>query len=328
MTSKLIIGTGNNLNFHQESHLWANDNALIQKMLFMISPHGKSYETPFPAFLSYQLKSLQHLNFFDVVLLRDGALPLVKFFLSHRTPNSISSRLLIHEDLAYLVPIGWKEQVYYFRSYQDNPSRSSDTLFLYGSLDRYASPLNFIEKNLSMVELGQYKDYYLLPSIAQVDSEEKLHGLDHYYFKIITKITQKFPNLEAKNWNDLKQFEFSKLHLHPISDTRFWIADSYVEHIALSQGAQLAIVKKPQYEIIERVKLSPYHGLELHQGQSDKDSQLAQQLYDWYDRYESVVFNTKSSFPSIIEDDESSSFCSEELLSFVLSATQRKHEQS
>lgn len=326
MNTSPFLGTDNELNIHRETYMWSNENALVQKMLFMISPQGKPYETTIPTFLSYQLKSLRHLNFFDVALLRDGALPLVKFFLSHREPTGFSSRILVHEDLSYLVPLEWREQVFYYRTYETNDAIQGDTLLLFGSLDSFASPISSMARNLQALSNNQYKKCVLLASMAPIETEEKLLNFDHHYFEVIKLLVQKFPNLEVKNWNDVKLMNFNQICLHSISDNRFWIADSYLEHFARIQGARAAIIQPSQYKIIEQIRLSSHHGFEIHQGYSEKDCELARWLYHWYDAYESIVFREETYFPIETEDHKKSQLCTSELMSFVLRATEKKFE--
>jgi len=326
MNQSPFLGSDNELNIHRETYMWSNENALVQKMLFMISPQGKSYETSIPTFLSYQLKSLRHLNFFDVALLRDGALPLVKFFLSNREPTGFSSRILVHEDLSYLVPLEWREQVYYYRTYESPDIEQGDTLLLYGSLDSYASGLSSLERSLKKIDPSKYKKCYLLASLAPIETEEKLLNFDHHYFEVIKKLTATFPRLQVLNWNELKNLNLAGFDIHSISENRFWIADSYIEHFARLSGAKGASSHPSNFDIIDQIRLSSQHGFQVHQGYTQEDCELARWLYHWYDAYESIVFREETFFPIETEDHKKSQLCTIELMSFVLRATEKKFE--
>lgn len=78
-------------------------------------PSSEEFYHPLNPMFSLFLRTYLQLNFFPVILLRDGALGLTDFFLRFPVPKKTQTRILVHADLAYLVPMAWRSLVLGYR---------------------------------------------------------------------------------------------------------------------------------------------------------------------------------------------------------------------
>ncbi len=231
------------------------------------------YAETSPIFLSDGIPK-KLLKFRSEVMARDGFLPLKYFFES--CPASVDCpKLLVAEDLAWIVPSAWRARIgtYRVRSKTRSGKTPPDRILMAAPL-RPAFALGFEDRPfLDFVEKLQEKwgieafrkirwlMWMPVRDTSCVDQDDRF--LEH-----LTIIMRDFgAQVDFVSWEDLS-------HLH---DLRGWgfvefncktmIAESYVKHFALSKGAQWI----EPFEVSElssagaRIEaLSPYHELVVH----------------------------------------------------------------
>lgn len=95
-------------------------------------PSGEDFFHPLNPMFSYFFKTYEHLDFYKVILLRDGALGLLDFFLRFPTPKNCKAQLLVPADLLFLVPDGWRPKIIAYRLASPRPLKVTKRLLFYG----------------------------------------------------------------------------------------------------------------------------------------------------------------------------------------------------
>jgi hypothetical protein len=95
-------------------------------------PSSEEFYHPLNPMFSVFIRTYAHLNYFSVILLRDGALGLMDFFLRFPVPKKTSSIILVHADLSYLVPLAWRPLILCYRMASKNSYHPTGKYFFYG----------------------------------------------------------------------------------------------------------------------------------------------------------------------------------------------------
>jgi hypothetical protein len=324
-----FLATEQEILLHRQQGLWSNDNSLTEDMLYLINPHGEPYHSKFTAFYLFEVKSLKHLSYFNSILVRDGLLPLLKFFFDQPAPKNFSSSLLIHEDLAYLTPKAWQEQVYYYRYASSlNKSSSENNIVLsFGVLDSYTCPLDRLNYLLNTVKWDKVKQLYGLYNLPYPQTDTELHQFDGHYLKVIESLRAHCPVIEPTNWRQCQGLPLSQVSLIDLNLTKFWYADSYVEFFLRSRGAKLLEQdKSAPNNILFSHELSPHHKIEIFKTPSKTQLIQASNLYSEIERLRPSVLHEEEKFPREVGDSSKLELCSPELKRIALALLEGRFE--
>lgn len=128
-----------NLNFLQ--HRWDNPlhNDYDTELQGRLWPSSDEFYHPLNPIYSFFFRNYGHLDFYDVVLLKDGAAGILDFFLRFPIPRKNKSLFLVPADLTFLVPQAWRPQVRGYRL--RGPKFTPTTRYLFYALltDTYLS---------------------------------------------------------------------------------------------------------------------------------------------------------------------------------------------
>ncbi len=104
-----------NLNFL--AHRWDNPlhNDYDTELQGRLWPSSEEFYHPLNPIYSFFFRNYAHLDFYDVVLLKDGAIGILEFFLRFPIPRKNKSLFLVPADLTFLVPAAWRGQVLGYR---------------------------------------------------------------------------------------------------------------------------------------------------------------------------------------------------------------------
>lgn len=165
------------------------------------------------------------LNLKREIIVRDGPGDLIRFF-NGMSPQLVRPQLVVSAELKDLVPSTWRKQVDFYKYYCLTQKRSELPIFVFGPRDEL-SP--YTEKRLRSLE--QRGDIVLF---LYRECEKK-----------------RVPALQKGQ--PIAQLSLSSC-----------VADSYITHKLLSEGASMLISEKREsVHERKRVGISPYHGFSI-----------------------------------------------------------------
>ncbi len=95
-------------------------------------PSSEDFFHPLNPMYSFFFQRVEQLDFFKIVLLRDGAISLLDFFLRFPTPKGCKTQVLVPADLMFLVPDAWKPQLLAYRMNDPKSFKLTKRLLFYG----------------------------------------------------------------------------------------------------------------------------------------------------------------------------------------------------
>jgi hypothetical protein len=246
---------------------------LLNRFLEYLSPDSKRYYSVLNPIFSMELEYSpdNRIEKVNVVFLRDGVMPLLKFFILNPTPLDPCPLLIIDQDLSSLVPVLWRRKVLLKKIYHKISESNSTTkkLFFISPIE-LSTPMDLIEEELSYIsrhiDVGDELMFYF----SSVSLRGREHSMDDkvWGYKILEKIMSKFCSnpIRILNWKEYLSLDLSEVKFHFINPLRYFFTDSYLFHDVSQRGAKPLVVEKEsgvskfyQYEV------SHYHGFTLHQ---------------------------------------------------------------
>ena len=231
-----------------------------------------------PSF-SFEPQDKNTLDIYPFRLLRDGLIPLVNFFSS---PSTYQSIILIHQDFAFLIPPKNKNKVYL---YNLRPRRSSilnrNKVFITGILNGANFSLEYLKKQMKRISQSLkkkgipwnhvYFNFYIRENIFFSVDEKKVNPLV-YYLKEVSRFTDGKTNFLEENAlysiDDFSDWFYVCLHENAIL-----VADNFLEHTLLGRGGLPLFKKKElQNELFLEISVSPYHSYVIKEFKYSKES--------------------------------------------------------
>lgn len=214
---------------------------------------------------STDFKSLDDLQAFPEVCLKDGALSLWAFFLTHSTPPSFPLKIHVHQSLSALVPQAWRESTAYYRVQAKHPPRRDQQRLL---VDLYYSGLAGLDSFTGALLLE-------LPPFALEESERVLS--DHSPLPFIKGGL-------PLSWTELLKGDLSRFTIETPPHDLTHFATTRLEHELLGRGASQTHWMERQGNEHEE-ELSPHHLYLFHEHPKDEDLRQADQLYRLWREY-------------------------------------------
>lgn len=121
-----------NTNFVQSRWENALSNEHFTEVQGRIWPTSDEFFHPLNPMYSIFLPSVGQINYFKVILLRDGAQMLLDFFLRFPLPKLTQTKLIVPADLLFLVPEVWHPHVFCYRLKALRPMVHQKNYFFYG----------------------------------------------------------------------------------------------------------------------------------------------------------------------------------------------------
>ncbi len=225
----------------------------------------KYYFEANPSFY-YEYKNIFDLGRYPIVMLRDGFLGILEFFLLHPKPHKdIDTTLLIPKQFECLVPKLWENQIASYNIYQKNPreDEKADQIFIYGTPTEEL----FIRKSHAEMakEISEvikpYKEYKIYFPIrdsilSNAEGKEKL-----FYIKFVKEI-YRHVGFDANIFfhhihENLKSLEGKKFDFYNLDKSKILIEDNYLDHFLYSIGGK---------NYIETTKISSGLNYDLSKG--------------------------------------------------------------
>lgn len=208
---------------------------------------------------------------------RDGILPAFWFFRDAK-PADFPAKLLMHEDLAPLVPPEWQEHILLYRpESNDRPTRDTKPkgLILTGVMAPPFIDQEELEEQLDRLvsEVGteRLSELEILTYFPYRGSELFWHHWNEDIFMSLPlTLTKKLgTRIRPVTWSQLESLSNLKGYLYCELNKGWLIKDSFVQHLALSKGATLVGSESrhstPALKVIEKLPLSPHHSLVISQ---------------------------------------------------------------
>ena len=95
-----------------ENNLHRNESNEIQNNLW---PSSEDFFHPWNPVFGSVFRTTNQLKAYPALLLKDGALSLVDFFFRFPNPTVETPTIIVHADLAFLVPDSWQQQCFLYR---------------------------------------------------------------------------------------------------------------------------------------------------------------------------------------------------------------------
>lgn len=304
---------------------WLREQSIVNKFYHYFYPHSEVYQSPLIPLFLYELEDLEMLNYFPVVLARDGAISLMKFFFENPNPSKVKTPILIHQSLKNLVPLAWKENIAFYNYDAKKIAKvdqSIDKIFLTLFSEPKHCSLEYAEKKLRQLEEKIQKG--CCPEIKcyfnyKIPVGEESHDQHHtkHLFEMTTLIKEIFPENKVSyvTNDDVKSLSMNNSLLIDLNEFKFFFADCFVRHLILGQGAvELA-------EEVERIGYHiPYsfnHGLLISDEYGEEYKVIAKQIHQDMELLRESIEASEAKISRDSYQFEDVQLCSEELKAFT-----------
>jgi hypothetical protein len=246
---------------------------LSEKYRTYLSPDSNRYYSHLSPLFSFELESSigNHLKSFEVISLRDGVWPLLRFFAINPTPHEIDPVLVIDSSLSSLVPPEWRGKVVlrnlFFEKEIIFKKRSKTIIFI--SPDQKSNPLDMVKKRIT--ELQQHipmgQELYFYFSSGNLMGEEDAEKEDNWGYRLMLLFTESFSGrkMHILNWEEYLSLPLNSFNYFSLNILNFIFSDSYLIHDAAQRGARPLIESSGNNNNDDfRVNISVNHGFELH----------------------------------------------------------------
>jgi glycosyltransferase involved in cell wall biosynthesis len=250
-------------------------------MTVKLSTHDKLWPSsdvffhPWNPVFSDSIQNQGQLELYPQILLRDGALSLLDFFLRFPKPSKKSSRLIVHADLSFLVPEEWRETTKCFRMNATRKSKPTSRLIFYHLLndmpldtittsERFQSWLSQFPKNAEVeIFLGLREKQYPTEWTERRDCFEMMTDFQFHFKNKVHMISLE----ELKHRGTDPEFTYINMDVYR-SGLALCSIDSYMMSHSCQLSPQL-IDQGFKGQRIEKSPLSFNHEFELFDFKND-----------------------------------------------------------
>lgn len=272
---------------------WNPDDTLDEKYIEYMTPHALSYFSRLRPLFSFEIKDLSSLSGFSHILLRDGILFLLRFFERFPEPKNVTTKVMIHKDLAFLVPESWQSNTLLYETVLKTPSKTKgakkdkEKLLLALTFGEREIGRESIEKLCDRIlEKRNLKEIVFLPLYNVLRGEDFL-SYDRARIFSQMKVFQDLLRDKKQTFIDFSQrggLDYGDHLFHQFNPGKIYYSDSQLEHEFLS-GEATPLFEKVGKEV---VSLSPYHGMALSSFHlTDQQSELKKKLLSFPHTYDS-----------------------------------------
>lgn len=256
--------------FYLKRDQWCHDKESVRDELFQLGVHANAYFTPFKPLYLFEVKKTSVLEVFRSVFVRDGAFSLFRFFETHPRPWATGTVLVVHENLAWMIPDLWQEHVYFTRQLATQPMLKTvaPKVYLSGYAHEEVLTKEEFGQGLELLELSKSELIWLVQDHS-VSDEQYQNNQSSYSFELNKILQKKSEKNRAASWNQFYQSAQRGEALLSLDPYLLMNTDSHLEFHFRSLGGGL--VEWPFNEtsravkILEERMISPYHKLEIHQ---------------------------------------------------------------
>lgn|GEM_PF-721627 len=235
-----------------------------------LSPDSEAYKAVInPVFsFDFEIGSKEFISELKVFSLRDGVMPLMRFFAINANPYEHVPLLIVDSSLSSLVPPEWREKVILRETFVEVKSEASNKILLLLSADPHSLPLDILDLELEKLAavIKPADEIHLLFSSMRLRGEGEAINDHAWGYKCLQKILLRFRQnvLHVVSYPDYLKTDYKNFRFFFINPLKFYFTDSFLFHDLCSKGAmplfhQKVGDQKPQ------LKLSFHHGLSFDQ---------------------------------------------------------------
>ncbi len=247
-------------NIFNRKSMWSEVDQLDEKYSEFLRPHSTPYFSRLRPLFSFEIKSLDSLNQFSHVLLRDGVLFLLKFFERFPEPKHLITKVLVHKDLGWVVPKAWQEQVFLYERVSDHDrsviqnERKPKKNLLIVDLHDLESIEGTIEEKIELINGPEVEvlSFFNMMRGKDIDRYDRGKTLSFHEW-----LKNRFSSAKNISWSELSGSE--NYQFINCNEDGLFYRDSYVSHFLLQRGAKDLLEKKTLSG--QMVSLSPYHSV-------------------------------------------------------------------
>lgn len=288
----------------------------LEKMNFMadyyatkfreyLSPDSESYKSVINPVFSYdfEIGAKDFISELKVFSLRDGVMPLMRFFAINPLPLTHVPLLVIDEGLSALVPPEWREKIVLRHLFVKEAEERDNKIFLFLSADVYSLPLAMLNEELEKIEkqIKPSDELFLFFSSMRMRGEGEAINDHAWGYKCLQNFLAKFDQsrIHILSFSELLKADVAKSRFYSINPLKFYFSDSFLIHDMCAKGAK-PLLPLPKVESDVQLQLSFYHGFSFHQNFSNFPGE--KYLQTQRDLYSQIVPYSKSRHYSDIHD--------------------------
>ncbi len=274
--SEQHLGSVERLAQFRRDDFWQKDDLWTAESTKFLEPHSVPYFSPLCPLFFQQIKSIEVLDFFSPVLVRDGFLSLMDFFYRHPAPASTSPTeggvLVVNWRFAPFIPKAWSDRICF---YENRSRRAPDAthagsrvvLLLISAIDERQASLASIQRRLrelkhALEKTGATPKVKVISFFNRIYARTRVGTEDksRYYFKILKLIHAEFGgHAEDASWDEVKNSDLHHSCFLDLNEHDFYYSDSAVTQHLLRSGAAALSWATPPAEPNHMVSLSLKH---------------------------------------------------------------------
>jgi len=227
----------------------------------------KEYYGPIPSFLVGGLKNLSCLKEVDEILIKDGAMGVLRFFRTFSSPPKwLETQFFIKKSLAGLVPKEWNSNVKVFEDYFLDTHKERESLVVHGVLAKgvccFENFSNQLDQALKCKSLKNIHVIVRTPvKMEGYFDEDETYGLNEFLNILTSKTNGKIETTFYK-LDDIEKIDFSKSLYLSIDNSDILHSGLSSEISMYSRGA-VPVGYSETSSSHEKVLFSECHGISV-----------------------------------------------------------------
>jgi hypothetical protein len=304
----------------RSTRIWRRDDDFVGDVTSFLEPHGDEYFSTLRPLFLHEIKSIDVLAHFSPVLVRDGALGLIRFFVRHPLPPTDDMLLLVNRRLGALVPQKWRQSVAFYEASGNSEGEKRD---LPGEIHCVLSLIDERQASLRWVsrQMNAIRDIFregagaapALPKLKLVvfmnrAFEQKVEGFDRktgYLFRMLDVFRHAGFEYEFDSWQYLKSRAMPGGRFVDFNEFCFYYSDSFVVQHLLRQGAR-PVFEPFAGEDGHKVAASMNHSFVIHRSlrpQAERSAdEIRERIQSAYRsegfRHQAQAFDSEQAFES------------------------------
>lgn len=256
----------------RNENLWRANTSAANSLIGLLSQHTKQYFSPFRAAFLFEMKSLGAVNYFSPILVRDGALTLLKFFYDNPKPRNEDMLLIINDKLKNIIPTSWSENVFTYKLTSNKnfnySAKKIKVLFLSTQLGGKHCSMEYVSTLFSELSLkakeSVFEIYFSSFQSEIAEIPETSNALIKHNFELYTKTLALFNTVPIiKNPDKLESENLVDFLFCDLNEFNFYYSDSYFYHLLLCRGSRDFADKPDNLAPIFEAPLSQYHKIQI-----------------------------------------------------------------
>lgn len=235
-----------------------------------LSPDSDAYKAVInPVFsFDFEIGSKDFISELKIFSLRDGVMPLMRFFAINPLPFEHVPFLVVDSSLSSLVPSEWREKVILRETFVEEKKSSNNKVLLLISADPLSLPLNILENEIEKISEAispSDKIQVFFSSMRMRGEGEAIN--DHAWgYKCLHKILGCFKEnaVQVISFPEYLKEDYKETKFYFINPLKFYFSDSFLLHDLCSKGASPLYAQKVVDQKTQ-LKLSFHHGFSFDQ---------------------------------------------------------------